>query len=47
MAGDSMRFEGIYVPIITPFNADFSIDWDGFGSVIDWQVDNGTHGIIV
>ena len=42
-----MRFEGMYVPIITPFNDDFSIDWDGFGAVIDWQVDNGTHGIIV
>ena len=42
-----MQFEGIYVPVITPFNDDFSIDWDGFGEVIDWQVENGTHGIIV
>jgi 4-hydroxy-tetrahydrodipicolinate synthase len=42
-----MQFEGIYVPIITPFKDDFSIDWDGFGEVIDFQVKNGTHGIIV
>ena len=42
-----MQFEGIYVPIITPFNEDFSIDWEGFGAVIDWQVENGTHGVIV
>lgn len=42
-----MKLEGIYVPIITPFHDDLSIDYDRFGEVIDWQIDNGTHGIIV
>ena len=42
-----MRFEGIYVPITTPFADDFSIDFDAFGRSIDWQIENGTHGIIV
>jgi 4-hydroxy-tetrahydrodipicolinate synthase len=42
-----MQFEGIYVPIVTPFVADMSIDYEAFGRVIDWQIDNGTHGIIV
>lgn len=42
-----MKLEGIYVPIITPFHDDLSIDYDRFGDVIDWQIDNGTHGIIV
>ena len=42
-----MRFEGIYVPITTPFADDFSIDFDAFGRIIDWQIENGTHGIIV
>ena len=42
-----MRFEGIYTPIITPFREDLSIDFDSFGNVIDWQADNGVHGIIV
>ena len=42
-----MIFEGIYVPLITPFRPDFSIDYDAWGEVIDWQVENGTHGIIV
>ena len=42
-----MRFEGIYVPIITPFRNDRSIDFDAFGEVINWQIENGTHGIIV
>ena len=42
-----MRFEGIYVPIITPFGDDLAIDYDAFGEVIDWQIENGTHGVIV
>lgn len=42
-----MRFEGIYVPITTPFSDDFSIDFNAFGRIIDWQIENGTHGIIV
>jgi len=42
-----MQVEGIYVPIITPFADDLSIDYEAFGEVLDWQIDNGTHGIIV
>jgi 4-hydroxy-tetrahydrodipicolinate synthase len=42
-----MQFEGIYVPVITPFGDDLAIDFDTFGDVIDWQIDNGTHGVIV
>ncbi len=42
-----MQLEGIYVPIITPFADDMAIDFDAFGDVIDWQIDSGTHGIIV
>jgi 4-hydroxy-tetrahydrodipicolinate synthase len=41
-----MNFEGIYVPVITTFRPDKSIDYDGWGDVIDWQIENGTHGII-
>lgn len=42
-----MRFEGIYTPIITPFHEDGSVDWDGYASVIDWQVENGVAGVVV
>ena len=42
-----MRFEGIYTPIITTFRDDLSIDFDAYGKVIDWQSENGCHGIIV
>lgn len=42
-----MKFEGIYVPIVTPFRNDLAIDYERWGDVIDWQADNGIHGIIV
>ena len=42
-----MRFEGIYTPIITPFNDSGEIDWDMYAEVIDWQIENGVAGIIV
>ena len=42
-----MRFEGIYTPIITPFNDDGSIDWDAYAQVIEWQIEIGVAGIIV
>ena len=42
-----MRFEGIYTPIITPFNNTGKIDWDSYGSVIEWQIENGVAGIII
>ncbi len=42
-----MKFEGIYTPIITPFHADGSVDWDGYADVIEWQIENGVAGIIV
>lgn len=42
-----MRFEGIYVPIITPFHDDLSIDFEAYGAVIDFQIENGSHGVIV
>jgi 4-hydroxy-tetrahydrodipicolinate synthase len=42
-----VRFEGIYTPIITPFAADGSIDYEAYARVIDWQIENGVHGVIV
>lgn len=42
-----MRFEGIYTPIITPFEDDFSIDFDAYGKIVEQQADGGVHGIIV
>ncbi len=40
-------FTGAGVAIITPMNADGSINWDEFGRIIDFQIDNDTDAIIV
>ena len=42
-----MKFQGIYTPIITSFNSDGSINYEGWKAVIDNQIDSGVHGLIV
>ena len=42
-----MDLEGIYVPIITTFTQDLSVDYTAWGKVIDWQIESGIHGIVV
>lgn len=41
-----MQLEGIYTPLITPFRPDLSPDYDAYGAALDWQIDNGVHGLI-
>ncbi len=40
-------FTGAGVAIVTPMNADGTIDFDSFGRLIDFQIDNCTDAIIV
>ncbi len=40
-------FTGAGVAIVTPMNADGSIDFETFGKLIDFQIDNGTDAIVV
>lgn len=42
-----MKFEGIYPPVITPYKEDYSIDYQGFETMIEHLVASGVHGIIV
>lgn len=42
-----MKFEGIYPPVITPHKSDFSIDRDGFATMVEHLIASGVHGIIV
>lgn len=42
-----MQFNGIYVPVITHFNDDFSINEAGTMSIIDGAINAGVQGIIV
>jgi 4-hydroxy-tetrahydrodipicolinate synthase len=41
-----MKFDGIYTPIITPYDADGRIDHDAFVAMIEHLVAAGVHGII-
>lgn len=42
-----MRFEGIYPPIITPFQSDLTVDWEAWAEVVEFLIAEGVHGIIV
>lgn len=39
--------KGLYVPLVTPFNADESINYDNYKKVIDYVIENGMDGILV
>lgn len=41
------RLRGSITPVITPFKADFSIDYDKQSELIEYQLNNGTHAISV
>ncbi|MCP5151921.1 MAG: 4-hydroxy-tetrahydrodipicolinate synthase [Chromatiales bacterium] len=38
-------FKGSYVALITPFK-NGTVDEDAFGKLVDWQVQQGTHGLV-
>jgi 4-hydroxy-tetrahydrodipicolinate synthase len=41
------RIEGSFVALITPFNADGSIDFGAFRSLIDWHAKHGTAALLI
>lgn len=40
------RFEGIYTPVVTPMNPDFSVNYDALADVIENLIAKGVHGVI-
>jgi 4-hydroxy-tetrahydrodipicolinate synthase len=38
---------GSFVALITPMNADGSVDYEGFGTLIDFQAANGTSALLI
>jgi 4-hydroxy-tetrahydrodipicolinate synthase len=42
-----MRVEGSFVALITPFNADGSVDFGAFRTLLDWQAANGTSAVLI
>ncbi len=43
----NMQFEGIYTPVVTPYNEDFSLNKKEFEKAIEHLIASGVHGIIV
>lgn len=39
-------FKGSLVALVTPMRLDGSVDERAFGDLVDWQINEGTHGII-
>jgi len=45
--GGKMRFEGIYTPLVTPWNGDFSLNVISLAETVEFLIDAGVDGIIV
>lgn len=41
-----MVLEGIYTPLVTPFHADGTVDYDGLADLVEHLVAAGVHGLI-
>jgi 4-hydroxy-tetrahydrodipicolinate synthase len=39
-------FQGSFPALVTPFAENYEIDFDAYGRLIDFQIDNGTNGIV-
>jgi 4-hydroxy-tetrahydrodipicolinate synthase len=44
---DPSTIRGAITPLVTPFTADGSIDLDSVAQMVEWQLEQGSHGISV
>jgi 4-hydroxy-tetrahydrodipicolinate synthase len=42
----SVRFEGAFTALVTPFREDQSIDWDAFDALVEAQIAGGVKGLV-
>ena len=42
-----MQFNGIYTPLVTPYNDDFTVNWERLEATVDFLAESGIHGLIV
>ena len=40
------RFEGIYTPLVTPYDSQGAVAWDVLADIIDHLIASGVHGLI-
>lgn len=41
-----MKFSGSYVALVTPFHEDGSVNFDKLKELVNWQIAQGTDGIV-
>lgn len=39
-------FKGSITALITPFDTNGEIDWKAFDNFVEWQIDQGSHGVV-
>ncbi len=39
-------FKGSYPALLTPFTADGRVDEDAFAAHVEWQISEGSHGLV-
>lgn len=42
-----MKFAGIYTPVVTPFDKDGGVDWAKWSSMLEFQIEQGVHGLVI
>jgi len=42
-----MKFEGIYTPVLTPYDDNHAINFDAIEPIIEDLISSGVHGIVV
>ena len=45
--GSSSKIAGVFAAVVTPINSDFSLDFEGFASLIQFLANRGCHGILI
>lgn len=47
MSASSFTIEGVYVPVVTPFHNDETVDGTAFAAAVDFLLDAGVAGVVV
>ncbi|WP_417224178.1 dihydrodipicolinate synthase family protein [Amphritea sp.] len=42
-----MYFAGIYTPVVTPFKADYTVDYDAYAIHVQYLLDSGVQGLMI
>lgn len=43
---ETTMFKGSITALITPFDQEGEIDWPAFDNFVEWQIDQGSHGVV-